>query len=232
MKLKNKVLLEILGKEHVTRKYLIERLKIAKSALSYVINDLKREGKIEVRSRIKGRGRPEEIISISSNSWRSIGVKIGREAVVGVLMDASLKDLKTISLEVSHDLRNEGGYKLLLKKILNFFKEDSATVIGMSVSGVIENGKVLDSPMLNLKDTSFNDELSTFSMAKVIGDVEALAMYEAMKYGSENFLVINYGLGIGAGVFNGEFRNLPIGHIIVEKNGESAIVEREDASKR
>ena len=169
MRLKERLLLEILGKSDVTRKELVEKLGVAKSTLSYVLTELKEEGKVSIKTRIRGRGRPEELITISPNAWKAIGVKMGREAVIGVLMDASLKEIRSVELDVTSDMRNEEGYRKLLRRVLEILGSAEVSAVGLSVSGIVESGIVLESPMLNLRNADFRNELSSFKAFKVMG---------------------------------------------------------------
>ncbi len=221
MNLKGRIMVEILKKGWITRKELLEKFGVAKSTLSYVISELKNEKKVKISKRVKGRGRPEEIISMNPNAWKTIGVKIGREAVVGVLMDASLKELDTSFEMIPHRMRNEHGSKELLRKVIDKLPKDGVVGIGLSVSGIVKNGIVVESPILNLKGVDFRKDIEGFGVSEVMGDIRSLAIYEVMKYGGDDFLVVNYGLGIGAGLYRkGKFSYLPIGHAVVEENGE------------
>lgn len=223
MTLRKRVLLELLKKGQVKRKQLLDSLGIAKSTLSYVIRDLRAEGKIEIVSERRGRGRPSERIRISPKAWEVIGIKLGREGVIGILMDATLREIKRVEEKVPHGARNLEGYSLLLQKVLDSLVRKRAVAIGVSVSGSVSNGIVVDSPMLNINNMDIKTMIEERFKGpiSVMGDVQALAVYESFKYGGQRFLIVNYGLGIGAcWCENGKSHSLPIGHTLVVRNGE------------
>ncbi len=221
--LKRRILLELLRKGVVRRKEIVESFGVAKSTLSYAIRDLRQEGKIDVLSERKGRGRPSEIVRLSPKAWKIVGVKIGREAVIGVLMDATLKEIKRTEEKVFHGMRNISGYTMLLERILEELVTKKVAAIGISVSGNVENGVVVDSPMLNINGLDLKEILKkNFSgTVSIMSDVQALSVHESFKYGGDRFLIVNYGLGIGAcWCESGKNRVLPIGHIVVDRSGE------------
>ncbi|RLF88186.1 hypothetical protein DRN43_06420, partial [Thermococci archaeon] len=178
MTLRKRVLLELLKRGQVKRKHLLDSLGIAKSTLSYVIRDLRAEGKIEIVSERRGGGRPSERIRISSKAGEVIGIKLGREGVIGILMDATLREIKRVEEKVPHGARNLEGYSLLLQKVLDSLVRKRAVAIGVSVSGSVSNGIVVDSPMLNINSMDIKTMIEERFKGpiSVIGDVQALAV--------------------------------------------------------
>ncbi len=223
MELEKRVLLKILSEGKVTRKEIVTSFNVAKSTLSYVLSKLKEKGLLSIEVEKVGRGRPKEVISISRDALKVVGIKMGREAVVGILMNGKLEEIDNVYYDVKHDLRNERGYKDLLLKVVEKFEKAKPVGIGLSVSGNIKNG-VVSSSILGVKNFNalkFLKDHSKVKIVEVIGDVEALSIYENIVYKGQKFFLVNYGIGIGGCYFSrGKSEIIPLGHIVVKADGE------------
>ncbi len=223
MMVKERVLLEIFRSGEITRMELSRRLGVAKSTLSYVLKELRENGKVEIKLQRIGRGRPREIVSISPKAWKSLGIKIGREAVVGILLDASLREVSKAVREVTHEFRSNTGFKKLLEDVLEEMMSEDVEAIGISVSGEVHGTVITEAPILNVYNLDLSEIVGRFFAGtfEVVEDVRAVAVYERFEYGGDSFLIVNYGLGIGGCWCEGDRSMvLPLGHTVVDPDGE------------
>ncbi len=229
MNTREKLLIELLRKKCTTREELSSTLNVARSTLTYVVSRLQREGIVVVEKIRSGRGRPKEVISLNPEVWNVLGIKVGREEVIGLLMNARFEPIKVLKRSVSHASRNRHGYESLIRDVLRGFLRERPIAVGFSISGVLEKGVVVESPMLRIEGLDVSRlvrDVMGNVMITVMNDVEALAVYENMVHGGKRFLVVNYGTGIGAslyanGVVRAESRTIfQIGHTVVDPDGE------------
>ncbi len=229
MNTRMKLLIELLRERQTTREELSSSLKVARSTLTYVVSKLLDEGIVRVERLRSGKGRPKELITLNPDAWNVLGVKIGREEVIGLLMNARFEPLKTLKRSVTHNMRNREGYETLVLGVLESFSRYEPVAIGFSISGVLDGDVVVESPMLRIEGLRVADLVKRVMgdvMTTVMNDVEALAVYENVVHGGERFLVVNYGTGIGASLYSngvvraGDRTAFQIGHMVVDPEGE------------
>lgn len=207
----------------LTRGQLRRFTHLSLSTLSYIIRELQEDNLIAVRENKVQRGRPSQIVWINPNAWSVIGIKIGREEVRGTLFDATVKPIKTHRVRVLSRLRNNDGYTTILKQTIGQLLMDNVMGVGICSSGIVGNGKVLISHLMNVKNLEIKNLLEKdFSLKNIVlmNDVDALccSLSHQMK---EDFLVVSYGTGIGASFWSsGQAKHFEIGHAIVSGEGK------------
>ena len=225
MKWRKKFLLTLVEKKRVTRKELVDHLGVAVSTLSYMIDEMKRMGFLTSMNVAHGRGRPYEILELKKDAWFGISMKVGRESVRLMLFDARMTPIEEKEVKITKECRNTEGYRRIIESLLKPFEDHEKLVcVGISTSGIVENGKILHSPIMNVKDLDLHSivySLFPNSHVSILNDVEALANYEKHEFDGNRLLVINYGTGIGAAFLeNGKRKFFEFGHVIVDPDGE------------
>jgi predicted NBD/HSP70 family sugar kinase len=228
-----KLLLELF-KSDSTREELKKSLKVGTSTLSYLISELMKLGFIEESRRIYNLGRPSQVVGLKKDAWNILGIKIGREAVSGVLFDSKNNELERFSRPIFSNMRANSGYEKALRDVLNYFKSLKMPLLGIGVcaSGTVDShkGRIVYSPVMNVKDFSISGIIENIFgklPVSVLNDVDSLATLEAFLNPEKDALLVSYGIGIGASyihegrVFNPVrgLSSFEIGHVIVENKG-------------
>ena len=206
-----KLILE-LYKGPKTRRELREAVGVGASTLSYLLSDLQRMGIIQRKSVIKGRGRPPELVRLLDGAWYTMGIKMGREKISGVLFGATGSILETTSVPIMASMRSNNGYTKALEEVLKKLRNrcPHPLAIGVCSSGVVDSGshKILYSPVMNVTDLDVSKTVKkAFPNCKlvVMNDVDAVAAYEAFLNPDGDMLFVSYGVGIGmAYIIRGE----------------------------
>lgn len=190
-----------------------------------------REGFVEISFvRKKYRGRPHEIIQLRKDAWHSIGLKIGREMVRGILFNACMEIIEESEVHITKEMRNNEGYTQAIFKVLDDLIDENVKAVGISSSGEVDSERIIESSILNVRNLDLKRKIIEKVEPKMgpivtilMNDVDSLAYFEKYFYGGKRFLVISYGVGIGASFFNEDSvfvldngrSILEIGHIIV-----------------
>lgn len=193
------------------------------STLSYIVRELEDSGLLLVEEVQKERGRPSQIVKINPSAWRVVGIKVGREEVKGTLFDATAKPLKKHRISILSDMRNNDGYWKAISEIVGKLSCDNLLAVGICSSGIVEDGKVVVSHLMNVRNLDLKALLkSAFKLNNffLMNDVDALC-YSLSRSNGENFLVVSYGTGIGASFWKQEQANhIEMGHLIVSTQGK------------
>ncbi len=211
----------------MSRRDIKESLGVVDSTVSYLISEMIEEGFVEISFvRKKRRGRPYEVIRLREDAWYSIGLKIGRESVKGVLFNARMEMIDEVEVHITKEMRNNNGYTFAVFKVLEDLHRNNVKAIGISSSGEVDSERIINSPILNVWDLHLKKKIEEKLgpiLITLMNDVDSLAYFEKYFYGGKRFLVISYGVGIGASFFdensifileNGR-SILELGHIIV-----------------
>lgn len=208
----------------LTRVQLRRFTRLSLSTLSYIIRELQEDNLVAVAENKVQRGRPSQIVWINPNAWSVIGIKIGREEVRGTLFNAAMKPIKTHRVRVLSHLRNNDGYTAILKQIISQLLMENVMGVGICSSGIVGNGKILISHLMNVKNLEIKNLLEKdFSLKNIVltNDVDALCYSLSHQMKKEDFLVVSYGTGIGASFWsNGQAKHFEIGHAIVSGEGK------------
>lgn len=219
---KMNVMKNIFDQKKMSRTEISRATNLSLSTLSYIIRELEEEGLLCSEEVAQNRGRPSQVVKINPNAWSVIGVKIGREEVRGTLFDATMKPLKSHGLRVLSHLRNNDGYAQVFKEVLEYLNCDNLFGVGICSSGIVEDGKIVVSHLMNVNDLDIGKILmKDFRIRRFIlmNDVDALC-YALSRTERSDFLVLTYGTGIGASFWTrGQTQHFEIGHTIVSSEG-------------
>jgi len=214
----------LLKKPLVNRKEIISEIGVSHSTLSYITRELLSRQLIHVREILQKRGRPYQILSLNPKAWSVIGIKMGREEVRGTLFDATIKPVKTWKVKIYSDLRSNEGYMNALQKVLKELYCENLLGIGICSSGLVQNGEVVVSHLMGIKQLNLKEILrNTLGIGNILvmNDVDALAYAVLHSLNMENALVISYGTGIGASFCTRDrFHHFEIGHTVVADSGK------------
>lgn len=204
------------------RSELARKTGLSLSTLSYIVRELQDAGLLLIEEVQQRRGRPSQIVKINPSAWRVIGIKVGREEVRGTLFDAGMKPLKKHKVSILSDLRNNEGYLRAILETLESLSCENLLSIGVCSSGIVEDGKIVVSHLMNVKDLDLKSLLKkNFKIENflLMNDVDALC-YGLSKSSGDNFLVVSYGTGIGASFWRRDYANhIEMGHLIVSNQG-------------
>ncbi|KGX93967.1 ROK family transcriptional regulator [Pontibacillus halophilus JSM 076056 = DSM 19796] len=223
----------------ISRAEIAKITKLTPPTVSNIVKELLRsEFVIETSQGTSKGGRKPTLLDINSNHFFIIGIDVGHVYVKFVTSNLAGDVLEQVRLKLdSHpnkqtmiNVLKRGVHKLLEQSQLHV---DRCLGIGVGMHGIVdnENGISLFTPAFNLRDipvaSVLEDEFQL--MVKVENDVRAMTLGEAW-FGNgdkqENFVGVNVGYGIGAGImyegqlFHGE-ANIAgeIGHMTIDLNG-------------
>lgn len=183
-------------------------------------------------------GRKPTMLLINNEEFYMIGVDAGPNSIDCILTDLSGKICKRSS-EILTKPITEHEFLALLKKCIHSCLADSTSYdtkiigIGVAMHGVVDiaSGISLYAPILSLTNMSIKEELEMeFELeVKVENDARAMALGESW-FGNHgelsSMLVMNIGLGVGAGlVIEGDLyhgaQNIAgeVGHMTIDLHG-------------
>ena len=184
-------------------------------------------------------GRKPTMLLINNEEFYMIGVDAGPNSIDCILTDLSGKICKRSS-EILTKPITEHEFLTLLKKCIHSCLADSTSYdskiigIGVAMHGVVDiaSGISLYAPILSLTNMSIKEELEMeFELeVKVENDARAMALGESW-FGNHgelsSMLVMNIGLGVGAGlVIEGDLyhgaQNIAgeVGHMTIDLHGQ------------
>lgn len=217
------------------RSELAKDIRVRKSTMSYLIEELHNQGMIRTR-RIasSGRGRPNEEISLNPDHGYVFGMKLGRESLKTIVYNFSLEPVDVKEYLIRHFSKQVNPVEQVIKATQELFSSYKPSALGMAVSGCvdIENASVSFSPILGLSNYDLKPFLQSAgaSDAFLCNDVDALHVGEIIKTGilRESSLAISFGVGVGASFYDGEDiltgsdgrTSFEFGHFGADINGE------------
>lgn len=183
-------------------------------------------------------GRKPILLSIHSSAFQVIGVDVGINQLKIVATDLNARLIETNVTEIPSVLTEESFISLLKDGIRAIMrkrriKKSAVLGIGIGMHGLVnpDTGVSIFAPNFYLQDMPLRDELETaFGVpVQVDNDVRAMALGESW-FGSgegiENFVCINVGNGVGAGIildhqlYRGtSFTAGEVGHTTVDPEG-------------
>jgi len=179
-------------------------------------------------------GRPPILLDINPGAGYILGVTLSPNKIKGILTDVN----GTILFKENFLLENrEKKYILnnlfiLISSLIDNVNKEKILGIGIALNGMVDyvNGVSIFSPHYKWKNFDLRETVEKkFSLPVIIdNDVRAMALGEhksGIGIDEHNFVVINIGEGIGAGIilnnklYRGEgYSAGEIGHITIEKN--------------
>jgi len=224
----------------ISRAALAKKNGISAPTVSRIVETLIREGLVtETGMGVSNGGRRPTLLKFSGVDNFIIGIDLGTTDIFGVLTDLNAK----VIAEVKRPTRVEEGFSRIMERtsdlideLRNHLGEKKGKVrgIGMAIAGLInrERDIVEFSPNFKWHSVDVRAALPQASEIPVVFDnvTRVMALGE-MWYGAgrnyRNFIMVNVGFGIGAGIIvqgsplyglkglAGEF-----GHIILEKDSD------------
>jgi glucokinase-like ROK family protein len=184
-------------------------------------------------------GRPPKLIKFTGNHNYVVGVDLGATSV-----RAGVSDLDgNFITEIETPTNLNGGFEAivnqvgtLITKLVSRSKLDKSKIlgVGLAVAGLInkENGQIEYSPVFNWRNVNLENELAKHIDLPVFYDnVSRVTALGELLYGigkeHKNFISVNAGFGIGAGIiiegeryfgskgFTGE-----LGHIVLDRDSQ------------
>ncbi len=184
-------------------------------------------------------GRPPKLIRFTGNHSYVIGVDLGSTSIRAGISDLEGNFLTEI--ETPTDLG--GGFEKivdqvggLIKKLINRSKLDESRIkgLGLAVAGLInkENGVIEYSPVFNWRKVNLGEELGKHINLPIFYDnVSRVTALGELLYGigkqHKNFISVNAGFGIGAGIiidgaryFGSDGFTGELGHIVLDRDSK------------
>ena len=210
---KTKVINLIRDNEGISRADLAKKSGLSAPTISRIVETLIREGlTTEIGTGESNGGRRPTLIKFSGSDSFIIGIDLGTTNIYGVLANL---DAKVIA-EIRRPTQVEEGFSRIMERtsgIINELqnrlgdKKDKVCGIGLAIAGLInrERNIVEFSPDFHWHNVDVRAALSPRHMVPVIFDnvTRVMALGE-MWYGAgrdyRNFIMINVGYGIGAGI--------------------------------
>lgn len=167
---------------------------------------------VETGSKATPKGRPFKTVKFNPDSYFMIGVDIGATSIRAALTNLNAQYIKEV--EVLTEVGKGPEYVLdkvasVIEKLYHtsFIEKDKIAGVGLAIGGMVNNktGKVEYSPTLNWSDVDLKKHLADRFHIPIIFDnvVRVMALGE-MNYGKgahyDNFIVVNVGYGVGAGI--------------------------------
>ena len=179
-------------------------------------------------------GRPPILLNINPRAGYILGITLAPNEIQGILSDVN----GAILFKEKFILENKGKKHILnnlfalISNLIDNVNRDKILGIGIALNGMVdyENGVSIFSPHYKWKNFNLSTVVEEeFSLPVIIdNDVRAMALGEhknGIGIDEDNFVVINIGEGIGAGIilnnklYRGEgYSAGEIGHITIEKN--------------
>lgn len=237
---KIKILQLIRESDQVSRADIVKQTKLSAPTVTRIVDSLINDGLVVITGEGGSTGgRPPLLLRFDGTHNFVIGVDLGSTSIRVALSDLN----GTFISEIESTTNLEGGFEViikqsvdLIKKLINRSKKPTSKIlgIGMAVAGLIDvrKGKVEYSPVFNWRNVHLQEDFKKLIDIPLIFDnvsrVTALGeLYYGIGKKYKNFICINLGYGIGAGIIiNGEpfygskgFTG-ELGHIILERDSE------------
>ena len=179
-------------------------------------------------------GRPPILLDINPYAGYIIGINLAPTKIKGILTDINGKILfkKVFPLEAKNKNYIFKLLFLLIKTLIEETKKNKILGIGIALNGMVDydRGISIFSPHYNWEALNLKEILEEkFNIPTIIdNDVRAMALGEHREGAGiheENFIIVNIGEGIGAGIvlnnklYRGDkYSAGEIGHLTIEKN--------------
>ncbi len=222
---------EIRRNPGITKAQLSEKLHISRAKVSQITRDFHKRGLIQTTPGISTGGRRPSIISFQSDCIYTLGIDIGTQFIRAAVTDANGNLIST------HRVLRSGALKTnipieKLTKIANKtisganLPASSIKAIGVGITGVVDEIKQTCLFLHNVpswRDYPLSAELKQatgIDQVNIFDSVKAVTLAES-RFGiareMDNFVLVNLGMGLGAGmIVDGnllESANGPIGEI-------------------
>ncbi|MEP7321833.1 MAG: ROK family transcriptional regulator [Saprospiraceae bacterium] len=237
---KIKVLQLIRNEKEITRAEILQKTRLSAPTITRIIESLVQLNLVQTSGTgSSDGGRPPQIIRFNASENYVIGIDIGATFIRAALSNLAGEFIFEIHVHTNfkegfNEVMHQVGdlIQKLNERALN--KEFRLWGIGIAVSGMVNknSGIVEYSPIFNWRNANIQEALSKYTTLNIaLGNVVNLIAIGEMLYGVgkqyKNFICLNVGYGIGAGIISegklfsgadgiaGE-----IGHIVIERNSK------------
>lgn len=237
---KTLVLNEIRKRGPISRTEISQNTSLSLSSITRIADELIEQGFIYEQGEGESTGGRKPIhLLFNSNYGYIIGIKIEVKQAIFTLSNLNGEIIKKIMRSYPRGSSYEVVMDIILDELNTLIsrceaKDKKLLGVGIAVSGLVdtETGVLISSSLLGWSNVSFKSNIQSVINIPVIvdNDVNAYTLAEMM-YGAgrnlDNFLLIEWGIGIGSGIvldgkiYRGDFGGAgEVGHIILEKDGE------------
>ncbi|MEW9669383.1 ROK family transcriptional regulator [Ammoniphilus sp. 3BR4] len=183
-------------------------------------------------------GRKPIMLRIHASAFHVIGIDVGASHLKVVSANLNAEIIDTLLVKMPNPITSENFLKLLVQSIETMLdksglQKDTILGIGVGMHGLVDpqKGVARYAPNLDLRQIPIREELETaFDLpVEIENDVRAMALGESWfgnGQGIDNFICINVGMGIGAGIildnklFTGSsFTAGEVGHTTIDPEG-------------
>lgn len=169
---------------------------------------------VETGSKATPKGRPFKTVQFNPDSYYMIGVDIGATSIRAALTNLDAQYIKEV--EVLTEIGKGPEYVLdkvaaVIEKLYNtsFIEKSKIAGVGLAMAGLVntKTGIVEYSPTLNWSNVELKKLLiDRFPIPIVYDNVVRVMALGEMNYGTatkyDNFIVVNVGYGVGAGIIS------------------------------
>src|SRR3954469_2137082 len=196
----------------IARATIARRLSLSPATVTAVTRELLEQGLVRVAERSQARrGRPSMLLEVAGDAARAFGVKVAADHVVGVSVDLEAEIVQRY--EAPFEASAPDAVARLGELLAGWTAAEGGSSpllgIGLGVSGVVDPIRgTVDSPLLGWEGVPLAADLRRRFHVPVLvdNDVNTLAVAERLYgrgRGSEHFLTVTLGHGIGLGVIAG-----------------------------
>ncbi len=236
------VILQLIRQNHtISRAELVKLTGLAAPTVSRIVDRIVNEEKLAKYCGVghSNGGRPPVIVEFNASGKYVLGIDLGATMIRGVLADLDAE----IVMEIQMPTGKEEGYEVVIDNLVSLVERllskrglDTGHVIGLGVgvAGLLDKKKeIVDlSPDFGWQNVNFKNDLEArLSIPLFLENSTRLMALGEKGYGQgrdlENFIVVNVGYGIAAGIvvegqlidggrgYSGEF-----GHMTIDPNSK------------
>lgn len=223
----------------ISRAAIAKKTQLTPPTVTNIVGELIEAGLVIERDLGESRGgRKPILLTLNTSAFHVIGVDVGTNRIKIVATDLNANVIETLSLDMPAFLTEETFVERLIEGICAMINnprinKDALLGIGVGMHGLVNphTGTAIFATNLHLHDMSLREQLEgTFDLpVEVDNDVHAMALGESWfghGQGVENFICLNVGNGVGAGIildhklYRGtSFTAGEVGHTTVDATG-------------
>ncbi len=222
-------------RKEMTRKELMESLKISKNTISIIVNQYIKQGVIQEigRKQPNKTGRPTILLKLNPAFFETISMVIHSDSIEWSVYNYFLEPLHTDTIYL-----DTTDVQTCVNKVLDIIEEEQQNRshvigVGIAVPGIVDtnNGSIISSVTLNWKNVPLGSYLKQsialpFYIQNNVKAAALCAIEEQADHAQSNFFYIRMGEGIGAAlvmdsqIWDGETSTAgEIGHLSVNPDG-------------